>query len=226
MPLPDRPAVPAPAPARALLACGLLVPLFVVVVLGEGALRPDYEPLHRFGSELALGPRGWIQTANFTLTGLLLLAFSAGLRRALPAGRGSRAVPALTCAVGVSLIVGGAFPADPPGARSVAGAIHDANVVPFHLALCAAAAVMAPRLAAEPGGRPWAWCSAATAVLTPATAAVALALADTGAFHGLWQRIGLTVGLGWCAALAWRLLRPRGDAARKRGGRSRPPVLG
>ncbi|WP_017595945.1 hypothetical protein [Nocardiopsis potens] len=46
-------------PAGFLLACGLAVPvLFLGVVLVEGALRPGYEPLHRFGSELALGERG------------------------------------------------------------------------------------------------------------------------------------------------------------------------
>ncbi|GAB2509844.1 DUF998 domain-containing protein [Nocardiopsis aegyptia] len=214
---------------RTLLACGFAVPLFVVVILAEGALRPDYEPLHRFGSELALGPRGWIQTANFVLTGLAILAFSVGLRRAMPSGRGALAVPSLTAVVGVCAIVGGAFPVDPDGARTAAGAIHGANVVPFHLALCAAAAIMAGRLAAEPRGRPWAWYCAATALATPATIAVALALADTGAFHGLWQRIGLTTGLGWCAAMAWYLLRSDGRAARatRQGdGRNPPAVLG
>lgn len=200
-----------------------------MVILAEGALRPGYASMHRFGSELALGPRGWVQTANFLLTGLLVLAFSLGLRRAASSGRGSFAVPALTGVAEVCLIAGGAFPVDPAGTRTTAGAIHDANIAPVYLAFCAAAAVMAARLAGEPGGRPWAWYSAATAVLALATIGITLRLADAGAFHGLWQRISLGVYTAWFAAMARRFLRSGtqgAQGARKRDGRSRPPVLG
>jgi hypothetical protein len=58
---------------RSLLACGLAPALFVAVVLVEGAIRPGYDPLHHFGSELSLGSGGWIQVTNFIVTGLLVL---------------------------------------------------------------------------------------------------------------------------------------------------------
>jgi hypothetical protein len=46
--------------------------LFVVMFTLEGWLRPGYEPLGMFISELALGPRGWIQVSNLMLFGALL----------------------------------------------------------------------------------------------------------------------------------------------------------
>ena len=68
----------------ALLVCGAIAgPLFVIAFLIEGATRADYNPLRHPVSSLALGDNGWTQTANFIITGLLMLAFAVGLRRAL-----------------------------------------------------------------------------------------------------------------------------------------------
>ena len=39
--------------------------LFVVTFTIEGCLRPGYRAREMFVSELSLGPRGWIQIANF-----------------------------------------------------------------------------------------------------------------------------------------------------------------
>ena len=51
---------------------GMLGPaLFVAVFSIEGALRPGYNALSTYVSALSLGPRGWIQIANFYLFGLL-----------------------------------------------------------------------------------------------------------------------------------------------------------
>jgi hypothetical protein len=53
---------------RGLLRCGQAAgPVFVVAFLLEGARREDYLPLRHPVSSLALGPRGWVQTANFTV---------------------------------------------------------------------------------------------------------------------------------------------------------------
>jgi hypothetical membrane protein len=82
---------------RHLLACGAVgAPVFLVVILIQGAIRPGYDPMRDFGSALALGPYGWIQDTNFVATGLLMLAFAMGLRRALHPGRGSTSAPLLS----------------------------------------------------------------------------------------------------------------------------------
>ena len=69
---------------RRLLACGVVGPtVFVLVVLIEGAVRPGYDPGRVFVSMLSLGDRGWIQVANFLISGALIIAFGVGLRRVM-----------------------------------------------------------------------------------------------------------------------------------------------
>ena len=81
---------------RTLLACGVIGgPLFVATFLVEGATRANYDPLRHPVSSLALGDSGWVQGANFIVTGLLTLAFAAGLWRALQPGKGSTLGPLL-----------------------------------------------------------------------------------------------------------------------------------
>ena len=55
-------------------------PVFTAVFLAEGTAREGYRPLRHPVSSLALGPRGWVQAANFVVTGTLCLAGAAGLR--------------------------------------------------------------------------------------------------------------------------------------------------
>jgi hypothetical protein len=84
---------------KALLVCGAIAgPLFVVGLLFEGATRANYDPLRHPVSSLALGDYGWVQSANFVVTGLLTLALSVGLRRALRLGKGSTCGPLLAVA--------------------------------------------------------------------------------------------------------------------------------
>ena len=57
---------------RRLLRCGMWAgPVFTATFLAEGAVRDGYRPLRHPVSSLALGPRGWIQTVNFAVTGVL-----------------------------------------------------------------------------------------------------------------------------------------------------------
>jgi hypothetical protein len=68
------------ARTRGLLRCGQAAgPVFVAAFLLEGGRREGYQPLRHPVSSLALGPRGWIQTASFTVTGTLFLAAAAAL---------------------------------------------------------------------------------------------------------------------------------------------------
>lgn len=211
---------------RYLLACGLAPALFVAVVLVEGAIRPGYDPLHHFGSELSLGSSGWMQVTNFIGTGLLVLGFAAGMRRALGSGRGSVAAPILTAVFGVTLIVAGIFPTDPkpgypPGttgttaATTVAGMIHDLNALPCFTALTAAMLMFAVRFAGEPGRRGWMWSCLAIALAVVVTFILSGVLfsqaAEAGtldtSYHGLVQRFTITLGFGWLSVIALLLLR-------------------
>ena len=78
----------------------------MISFLVQGALRPGYDPLRHPVSALALGGGpAWVQTLTFIVTGLLVLAYAIGLRRA---GCGA-ATPILIGLVGIGLFGAGAL---------------------------------------------------------------------------------------------------------------------
>src|SRR5215471_18412597 len=87
--------------------------LFVAVFTVEGWLRPGYNPLGMYVSELSLGPRGWIQVANFVVVGVLLLVFARGVAAEFREGKASRAGPLLLAIIAFSLLVSGPLVTDP-----------------------------------------------------------------------------------------------------------------
>ncbi|MDX2292995.1 MULTISPECIES: DUF998 domain-containing protein [Streptomyces] len=201
-------APPRRSAARWALAGGVAAgPLFLAAGLAQGFARDGFGFTRNAISQLALGEAGWIQTANFVLTGALLVAGAAGLRTALRGGPGGTWGPALVGVFGVSFWVAGAFPAD-PGAGFPAGApettvmsghgaVHMAGGMIGYLALCAAFVVLARPLAAR-GLRGWAVASRVVpvAVLAGFTASAASVLAFT---------VGAGLGLLWLSAATARL---------------------
>ena len=149
---------------RLLLTCGVVgAVLFVITFLIDGATRPGYRPLYHPVSALALGSRGWVQTSNFAVTGVLMIAAAAGIREALDVTFG----PALLALFGVGLVVSGAFTMDPmrgyppgtdpgtPTALSRRHKIHD--VFGFVVFASLAAAAIAFGLVLAEVGRPTPW---------------------------------------------------------------------
>jgi hypothetical protein len=206
---------------RVLLACGFAPLMFFVVILLDGALQPGYDAVNRWGSELSNGDWGWVQIANFIVTGLLTMVFATGVRRALGSGPGSAAIPFLTGVLGFNLIVGGVFVTDPnpgfplgvqsPAEPTLHGWIHNLNLFPAWTALTMAILMAAYRAIARREGATWILITIAAGILTPLTLYVAAQSfsMDTlsGEGHGLWQRISQAIGFGWYALYSARLLR-------------------
>ncbi|MEZ5284539.1 MAG: DUF998 domain-containing protein [Vicinamibacterales bacterium] len=70
------------AVTRSLLGYGVLVgPLYLLVGIAQGLLRPGFSFARHPLSVLANGDYGWVQTANFALSGLMVLAAAAGVMR-------------------------------------------------------------------------------------------------------------------------------------------------
>jgi Protein of unknown function (DUF998) len=212
------------ARARGLLRCGVAAgPAFVAVFLLEGAIRDGYRPLRHPVSSLALGPRGWIQAANFAVAGSLVLAGAAGLARAGDPMASSRAAPALIGAAGAGLIGAAIFRTDPvsgyppgtpdaPSAPSRTGTVHNLAAIPVFFGL-PAAALAAGRQSWRADQRGFGLYSAGTAVTMLATMALASAgfgqssrLVNLG---GLFQRVSIITGFAWLSALSARALRPK-----------------
>ena len=210
---------------RRLLRCSLASgPVFVTAFLLEGAVRDGYRPLRHPVSSLALGSRGWVQAANFAVTGTLFLAW----RGRAVAGfsdpaLGTRRGPALIGAAGAGLIGAGVFPTDPvsgyppgtpgaPRAPSRTGTVHNLAAIPVFLWPASSRALLQP--CGRSGGRATGfelYSSLSTAITMLATMALAAAgfgqapqLVNLG---GLFQRASIMTGFTWLTVLSARALR-------------------
>jgi len=64
----------------ALAVAGIAGPvIFVVVVIVQSLLHPDYSHMALPISALAAWPGGWVQNVNFVVFGLLMIAYAIGL---------------------------------------------------------------------------------------------------------------------------------------------------
>ena len=86
---------------------------WVVVSLAQALTRDGFDLTRHQWSLLENGDLGWVQVANFVLTGLMVVAYAVGLGRALAGGPDGRWAPVLTGAFGVCLVAAGVLRADP-----------------------------------------------------------------------------------------------------------------
>jgi Protein of unknown function (DUF998) len=207
---------------RGLLWCGVAAgPLFLLTALAEGATRADYHPLRHPVSSLALGPDGWMQVANFLVTGALYLSYAVGLWRAPMTVVGTRIGTILIGAAAVGLLGAAAFVTDPvsgypPGTPNAAGdyttsgALHDLLSTPTFFGLPAAGFVF-DHWFRRSGNRRWAIYSIGSAVMMLIFFGLASAAFNQVpvlvSFGGLFQRAAVTTGFAWLTGLAIRTLR-------------------
>ena len=200
---------------RGWLLCGVLAaPLFYAVVLIQAFTRAGFNIRRTPLSLLSLGDLGWIQIANFIITGLLGLACARGVRRALGGGKGGTWGPVLIFTFGFGLILAGIFHPDPgygfpPGVGAPAemlptmsrhASIHSAGFAIVMVSLIVACFVFV-RAFRSRGQGGTAFYSAATGILIPALLAFAIVTNTTG----LILVVGL-VAFGWLSIIAARLL--------------------
>ena len=152
---------PADRVTKSLLGYGVIAgPFYLVVALTQALTRDGFDLARHQWSLLANGGPGWIQIVNFVVTGLMVMAFAVGLRRALTPGSGARWAPRLVGIYGASLIAAGVFRADPalgfpagtpdgPGTVSWHGLLHFAAGGVGFSCLAIACFVIARRYSAE-----------------------------------------------------------------------------
>lgn len=142
------------ASPRSLLVCGVLVgPFYLVVGLLQALVRDGFDLGRHSLSALANGSGGWVQTGNFVLSGLMVVAAAIGLGRALRPQ--SRVAGWILGWFGISMLVAAFFPADPvdgfpvgtpegyPTTVSTSGLIHFAAGATGFLALAVSCIVVA-----------------------------------------------------------------------------------
>ncbi|WP_018656670.1 DUF998 domain-containing protein [Actinomadura flavalba] len=162
-----------PVPTPALLAAGVAAtPLFVAVAVAQAVTRDGFELGPHMASQLSAGEHGWMQIANFLVTGVLFLAAAAGFRRALPDAPGRIWAPRLIAAFGGTFIASGLFVADPAAGYPVGaaegttwhGVLHGVSAALSGVVVTAALLVLARHFSAR-GSRPRAITSIVAAVV-------------------------------------------------------------
>lgn len=159
-----------------LLICGAIAgPFYVIVGLTQIFIRPGFDVTRHALSLMSNGDLGWIQVANFLITGILVFAFAVGIRRAFRGTTGGTWAPILIAIYGIGLIGAGIFKADPalgfpPGTPADAHGISTSGLMHFvfggigFYAVIAACFVFARRFALKKE-RGWFWFSVITGTL-------------------------------------------------------------
>ena len=195
---------------KTLLTCGISAgPFYIIVGLIQMAIRPGFDITRHSLSLLANGDLGWIQTLNFLVTGLLLIAGAVGVKRALQSGPGSRWAPRMLGLYGLGLIGASIFSADPalgfpPGTPlennpvSWHGLLHFVVGTIGFIGFIAACFIFARRFKSlqKPG---WAWYSLITGILFLASF-VGIASGSKGPVSLLFA-IAVVLGFTWISAL-------------------------
>jgi hypothetical protein len=203
-----------PTTTGVLLAGGIIAgPLFILAAFAQVLTRPAFDLNRHAISMLTLGDRGWMQSANFEITGLLVIACALGMRRVLRSGRGATWGPRLFAGYGLGLLVAGVFVPDPglgfpPGAPSDMPAmmsshamLHAVGFFVSFISLVAACCVFTRRFSGL-GSRAWAAYSLATGLVP--FPFIALSLASGGSGVPLFV-MGVITST-WVAALPARLI--------------------
>jgi Protein of unknown function (DUF998) len=113
--------------SKPLLMLGAMAgPLYILVGLAQMLVREGFDMRRHALSLLSNGELGWIQIANFLLSGVLVIAGALGCRLALRSQPAGLWGPILLGIYGIGLIGAGIFPADPgrgfpPGVEATAG---------------------------------------------------------------------------------------------------------
>ena len=200
---------------------GLIGPvLFVSVFLLEGTLRPGYDPLSTYVSALSLGPRGWIQIANFLVFGALLLVFTLAVAGEFPSGKASRGGIILLAIIAVGYLASGPFVMDPMGTplseATWHGTLHGILGGIVFLLMPITIFVYLRRFRAEPRWQALAGWTLALGILC-ALADIFFSIASKspslqpvfGDWFGLIQRVVIVPFMLWIFVLALALLRAR-----------------
>lgn len=186
---------------------------FVLVFLIDGATRPGYRPAYHPVSALSLGDRGWIQTTNFIVTGLLFLGAATALGFATDRGASSVVGAILIGIVAVGVVVSGVFAMDPmrgypPGtgegdpALSTHHKVHDAAGPVVFGVLPLACFAMTWSFASAPAEPGWALYSGVSGgALAVLVVLFARAWRRGDQYSGLIQRGYLVIGWAWLAAI-------------------------
>ena len=202
-----------------LLTGGVLAsPIYILVGLAQILTREGFDITRHPLSFMGIGDLGWIQIANFIVTGLLVIASAIGLRRLAEVETRLRRGALLIGIYGLGVLGGGIFVTDPalgfppgtpntyPETMSWHGLLHFIFGQIRFLALIVASFVYA-RYFASKGLRGWAMFSTLTGAifLFAIIAGVITSTGDSTALGLLTLYAAVTLAWVWLSALSYHM---------------------
>lgn len=197
------------AVAYARVAIAATVFFFVVMFIAFLFIQPELNPLHRYGSEYAVGRTGWLMKLSFFVWGAGLFAFAVALAKGLDPNARSRVGIALFMLAGVGIVLSGIFDSDlqvqnqdppPPWIEpspSNEQILHAASGLVAFFGLMPGAILVSRRL--RVAGRlsgSYRWLRPLSWLMPIAFIAMAIVFHPSG-FAGLGQRIFLALAFTW-----------------------------
>lgn len=186
--------------------------VFWSVLTALGQTQTGYSAFRSDITLLALGPSGWMQTANFAVFGGLIVAFQRGVQRTVAPGRVWSAINIIALACGLGLVAIAVFPTDRVGMWTIRGAIHLGIVAALAVLLPLSCLAMAVEVRPDRAWRGYAVFSVVIGTLT-GLLTVTLLLVWSGLWRashpwlGLYERIAFALPSAWMEVIAIRLLR-------------------
>lgn len=205
---------------RSLLGYGVIAgPFYLIVGVVQGLVRDGFSFSRHPLSVLSNGHGGWVQTANFAITGAMVIAAAVGIARVL--GKGRRAMSWALGVYGLGIFMASIFRADPmdgfppgtpmgsPTSMTTMGLMHFVFGGIGFTAL-AVAAFLAARAMSKRGDSLWARLSLLTGVIVVAGFHLLMAFQIIPSpVLGIW--IAVVVGWAWLSALSVHLYRVSPD---------------
>jgi hypothetical membrane protein len=191
--------------------------VFAGAVLILHLVQPGLDPRDEAVSYYVHGPFGWVLTVGLILLGIGSMSLVFGLAR-LVEGRWGRAGRWLVGVWGLGVLLGGVFPADPPGhwnePPSLAGMIHGNAAMLAFLALPAGALCLARTFRQDPRWRPHgslfralAAAAALSLVLFMASLAPVFVRPGPPVLLGLSERLLLAAYAAWLVAVGIKIVK-------------------
>ena len=193
-------------------SCGISAPFLMLALWAVASLlRPGYDQLTQYGSELAAGQNSIIMNANFVITGSLIIVFSFGLFTNIHAGKRPAIGSILLGVFGVGELVTATFPCDPGcpllNSQSLSQSIHSVIAIIAFGSIALAPLLISLGLRRDNRWERYQSYSRATGLASVGLFLLfSVAILSSFQYVGFLQRVFLAVPFIWIEILAIHLL--------------------
>lgn len=193
-------------------SCGISAPCLMLALWAVASLlRPGYDQLTQYGSELAAGQNSIIMNANFVITGSLIIVFSFGLFTNIHAGSRPAIGSILIGVFGIGEVVTAAFPCDPGCplliSQSLSQSIHNVTAIIAFGSIALAPLLISLGLRWDTRWERYQSYSRATGLASVGLFLLfSVAILSSFQYVGFLQRVFLAVPFIWIEILAIHLL--------------------